>query len=343
MLNTNLSKFIPKGRIVSLDILRGLSILVMTLFHQTVSFNLHSSGIGYQLGVFSAYYIVPMFIAVSGIAIVFFVQKYRCPFRMIVHGCVLFMMAWCADIITHQSFRIDWDVFQLIGCCYAIGGLFHYIDRDDIRFAGLIILVFTWLIFKDIRPDAGLRPIWPYGIFFLWGYLLGKWSVGRHSPMWVVLLLLIASVVYLLFFYTVCEHTLSFSTSAYGITAAYAGIYLLLCATLFMENYQLLRGPAMSLLNHFGVYPITLYFIQQFFTVFGPRFGFRLSLSTLTSLNCIFQTVLLIIGMWLATFVFDRFRFLCVEFWLKKTEAIIIGILPARGIFKQLPAKAALR
>ena len=342
-LNLKLSKFIPNGRIKSLDILRGFAILVMTLFHQTVPFKLYSTSIGNQLGIFTAYYIVTMFIAVSGIAIVFFARKYRCPFRMIVHGTVLFLMAWSADIIVHQSFRIDWDIFQLIGCCYAISGLFHYIERDDIRYLSVFILVGTWLIFKGVRPDEGLRPIWPYGIFFLWGYLLGKWSVGRYSSLRAVLTTLVASFFYLLYFYTFCERSLEVNTNAYGIVAAFAGIYILLFATLFLENHQRIRGPAVLLLKQFGVYPITLYFIQQFFTVFGPNLGLKLTLAPRPIFNYALQTLILVTCMFVSTFLFDRFRFLSVEFWLKKTESFVMNILPERGIFKQLPAKAALR
>ena len=337
-----LYKFIPDGRIKSLDILRGFAILIMTLFHQTVPFALYSSGVGYHLSVFTAYYIVTMFIAVSGIAIVFFGKKYRCPFRMIVHGIVLFLMAWCADIITHQSLRVDWDIFQLIGCCYAISGFFNYITRDDLRYAGLFILVLAWLISKDIRPDAGLRPLWPYGIFFLFGYLLGKWSTSRHNSLWTALVMMVASIIYLLYFYTFCERSIELSINAYGILAGFAGIYLLLCLTLFMENHHLLNGPALLLLKQFGVYPISLYFIQQFFTVFGPKFGLKLALSSLPGLNYLLQTVLLITFMLLSTFLFDRFRILCVEFWLKKTESFVMKIVPERGIFKPFPAKTVL-
>ena len=60
--------------------------------------------VGHQIYMIGYYYTRPMFIAVSGMAIVLYERKYRCPFRMIVHGIVLFLMAWCADIITHQSF-----------------------------------------------------------------------------------------------------------------------------------------------------------------------------------------------------------------------------------------------
>ena len=154
-----------------------------------------------------------------------------------------------------------------------------------------------------------------------------------------VLMMLIASITYLIYFYISCERSIELSISVDGIIVGFAGIYIFLCLTLFMENFQLLSGPAIILLKQFGVYPISLYFIQQFFTVFGPKFGLKLDLSSMPGLNYVLQTVLLLIGMLLSTFLFDRFQFFCVEFWLKKTESIVMKIVPERGIFKTLPVK----
>jgi len=138
------SESLPKGRIKSLDILRGLAIIMMTIPHQTIVFGLKHSLVGHQLYMIGYYYTRPMFIAVSGMAIVLYERKYRCPFRMIVHGVVLFLMAWCVDIITHQNYGIDWDIFQLIGGCYALAGLFNYIERNDLRLLGVFALILFW-------------------------------------------------------------------------------------------------------------------------------------------------------------------------------------------------------
>jgi len=92
----------------------------------------------------------------------------------------------------------------------------------------------------------------------------------------------------------------------------------------------------------FGIYPVTLYFIQQFFVVFGLAINLKLALTGNASIDCILHTTVLLIGMFFATYVFDRLMFLSVEFWLRKAESIIMGFVPAKGIFRPLPSKGSL-
>jgi hypothetical protein len=341
-LDRELYQFIPKGRIQSLDILRGLAIILMTIPHQTLLFGLNTSVIGHHLFVIGAYYTRPIFIAVSGMALVMFEKKYRCPFQMIVHGTVLFIMAWCVDIVTHQNFGIDWDIFQLIGGCYAAAGLFHYIEKIQLRLLGIFVLVLIWSLFPVIRPDHGIFPIWPNGIYFVSGYLIGKWGISQYARLWAALLILIGSGGYLLYFYQYCERTLQMSNSAIGLAASHAAVFILLCLTLLLENKDLSGKLPLSLLLRFGQYPVSLYFMQQFFVVFGLKINLKLALTGISSLDCFLHTTALLIGMYLATFVFDRWKFFCVEFWLRKAESIVMDFVPARGIFKPLPSKESL-
>jgi len=341
-LSATFSESLPKGRIKALDILRGLAIIMMTIPHQTIVFDLKHSLIGHQIYLIGYYYTRPMFIAVSGIAIVLYERKYRCPFRMMVHGVVLFLMAWCADIITHQNFGIDWDIFQLIGGCYAIAGLFNYIERDTLRLLGVFALILFWLMVPDVRPDQGVTPIWPFGIYFIGGYLLGKWGTSQYGRMWVVVLTLAASVPYLAYFYAYRERSEELSTNAYGIAATFAVVFILLCLTLLMEKRQFADKRPLSMILRFGIYPVTLYFIQQFFVVFGLAINLKLAPTGNAVVDCILHTTVLLIGMYLATYVFDRFKFLSIEFWLRKAEKVVMDLVPARGIFRPLPTKGPL-
>ena len=109
---------------------------MMTIPHQTIVFGLKHSLVGHQLYMIGYYYTRPMFIAVSGMAIVLYERKYRCPFRMIVHGVVLFLMAWCVDIITHQNYGIDWDIFQLIGGVLCPCGIIQLYRKERFKIVG---------------------------------------------------------------------------------------------------------------------------------------------------------------------------------------------------------------
>ncbi|MCB2167790.1 MAG: DUF1624 domain-containing protein [Deltaproteobacteria bacterium] len=339
---SSFSESLPKGRIKSLDILRGLAIIMMTIPHQTIVFGLKHSLVGHQLYMIGYYYTRPMFIAVSGMAIVLYERKYRCPFRMIVHGVVLFLMAWCVDIITHQNYGIDWDIFQLIGGCYALAGLFNYIERNDLRLLGVFALILFWFFLPGMRPDQGHTPIWPFGIYFLGGYLIGKWGIGQYNRMWSVLMVLMASIAYLVYFYMFCERTLELSTNAYGIAATHAVIFVLLCLTLFLEKQNFANKQPLSMILRFGIYPVTLYFIQQFFVVFGLAINLKLALTGNASIDCILHTTVLLIGMYISTYLFDRLKFLSIEFWLRKSESIVMDFVPERGIFKPFSSKEFL-
>jgi hypothetical protein len=322
-----------------LDILRGLAIVLMTVYHQILPFGLGSTPIGRDLALITVFYTRPIFIAVSGIAIVFYERKYRCPFKMIVHGAALFTMSWCVDIVAHQSLRIDWDIFHLIGGCYVIAGLFNYVEKVGVRFLGILGLASIWFFFSGIRPDQGIFPIWPNGIYFLGGYMIGQWGISRYCRFWTTLLMFVGGVIYLLIFHLFYELPPKLAYSLLGLAASYAAIFSLLFLTLLLENRGRSEKFPLALLVRFGRYPVSLYYLQQFFTVFGIKGYFKLAPTGISNIDCIMQTTSLLIGMYLLTYVFDRIKFLSVESWIRKAESIIMNYVPPDGIFGPLPIK----
>ena len=111
--NIRLSKYIPSGRVSTLDMVRGIAILFMTVYHQGLIYPLKDEA--YASSFFVGYLAAPFFLAVSGGSLFFHEKRHHWPFKMIIHGAVLYLFAWLLDIIVHRSFRIDWDIFQLIG------------------------------------------------------------------------------------------------------------------------------------------------------------------------------------------------------------------------------------
>lgn len=335
----SLSHWYPEGRVESLDILRGLAILLMTVTHQLLPFGLQPDALGQHLLVIGSYYTRPLFIALSGIALVLYARKYRWPFRMMVHGSVLFLMAWTVDLGSHQSLAIDWDIFQLIGACYAIAALFSYLNNHIARYAAVSILILVWYANPALRPDHGLFPIWPHGVYFLGGYVIGAWVISRYNRVWLTLLLVSASFVYLSCFYIYFERTIPLSTNVPGIVASQAAIIVLLFVTLLLEKNDFNRNALLSFLLRMGRYPLTLYFMQQLMVVLGVRLHFKLTLTGSPAFDCFAQTVLLVAAMYGMTFLFPHFRFLSMEFWLGKAEGLVMDCVPKSGVFSPRPAK----
>ena len=256
-------------------------------------------------------------------ALVLSEMKIRWPFRIIVHGCVLFCMAWVIDVLGHGSLQIDWDIFQVIGACYGIAGLMSYLGYGRKKLICVALLLSLWTFWPSIRPDTGLFPIWPNGFYFLGGYVFAKWGLSNYNRLWSAGLILIACIGYLIYFYVYCERTIALSTNLNGITAAYALIFILVAVSLVMENrHSFERFPA-TFLMRFGQYPLSLYFSQQFVVVFGLKTGLRIVPSGIAYLDWGIQTSLLLAIMYAVTFLFDRYPFFSMEFWLRKTESII--------------------
>jgi hypothetical protein len=247
-------------------------------------------------------------------------------------------MAWCVDVLSHGSLQIDWDIFQLIGACYAIAGLLGYAGYSGQNLLALIALMLVWGVFPAFRPDQGLFPIWPNGLYFLGGYAIAKWGLSRYNFAWLTLLLLSGSVVYLLTFYLTAERIISLSTNLVGIAASQACIFILLCLSLLFENRRQLHRFPFSILLRFGQYPLSLYFMQQFVVVLGLRMNFRLVLTSHSTMDCFLQTSLLLCGMYAATFIFERLKGLSIEYWLRKAESLILKTAPHAGIFSPLPS-----
>jgi len=65
----------------------------------------------------------------------------------------------------------------------------------------------------------------------------------------------------------------------------------------------------------------------------------KLTLTQNPNIDCTLQTLILLLVMFGATFLFDRIRFFSIEFWLRKAESIIMNVIPKTGIFHFIPVK----
>jgi uncharacterized membrane protein len=325
--NTRLSKYIPTGRVLTMDIIRGIAIILMTVYHQGIVYSL--DGTANNVSYFFGYLAAPFFLAVSGGSLWYHESRHQWPLKIIVHGITLFLFAWIIDIMAHQRLQIDWDIFQLIGIGYAIFGAFNFLGNNIRKYVALAILICLWAVFPYLRPDKGVFAIWPYGMFFLAGYFFTNYVKSRLNSVLLTILLVLAMIVYVS--YWIYVELLPYIIALEGIFFSICLCLLLWSLGFVLEYKKLLKRSFFTLLLRYGTYPLTLYYCQQITARFCIKYQIFLSFSSLKTINWIVQTSLLLLVMLIVTYILDRYKFFSIEWWLRKIENAILTILTDRN------------
>jgi hypothetical protein len=327
----HLADWIPAGRVLTLDLIRGLAIVFMTVIHQGFLYGLEG-GVKF-LWRMMAYLAVPFFLSVSGMAMALSARSHRWPFRMVVHGAVLFAVTWSMDVVFHRSFRVDWDIFQIIGVTYVLLGSINYLGSGLRHYLVLVAIVVLLTLYPPLRPDRGIFPLWPLAVYILSGYALAHFGTSRWNRVSTdaAAVVLSAAVVAYFVFYRISPNNRTLS----GILLAMAIIFLLSVGSLRLENHGWLKKLPSNLLIRFGQYPLTLYFIQQAATLAGLRYDFRLEIADSMTGNWLIHSAILVLVMSLYTFVLDRVGVLRMEWWLREIEAKVMTGLPDASFFQK--------
>lgn len=307
-----------------MDIIRGIAIILMTIYHQGLVYSL--DGTVNNVSYFFGYLAAPFFLAVSGGSLWYHESRHKWPLKMIVHGIILFLFAWMVDIIAHQSFKIDWDIFQLIGIGYAIFGAFNFLGNNTRKYIALAILIVLWAAFPYLRPDKGVFAIWPYGMFFLAGYFFTSYVKSRLNSITLTFLFSLSMIVYVSYWMYV--GLLPYIIALEGIIFAICLCFLLWSLGFVLEYKKVLNRSIFSLLLRYGTFPLTLYYCQQTTALFCIKYQTYLNLFALKEINWICQASLLLIVMVLVTYMLERYKFFSIEWWLRKMENIVLTFLP---------------
>lgn len=325
--NIRLSKYIPTGRVLTMDIIRGIAIILMTVYHQGIVYSL--DGTANNVSYFFGYLAAPFFLAVSGGSLWYHESRHQWPLKIIVHGITLFLFAWTVDIMAHQSLKIDWDIFQLIGIGYVIFGAFNFLGNNIRKYVALAILICLWAVFPYLRPDKGVFAIWPYGMFFLAGYFFTNYVKSRLNSVLLTILFVLAMIVYVS--YWIYVELLPYVIALEGIFFSICLCLLLWSLGFVLEYKKLLKRSFFTLLLRYGTYPLTLYYCQQITARFCIKYQIFLSFSSLKTINWICQTSLLLLVMLIVTYIIDRYKFFSIEWWLRKIENAVLTILTDRN------------
>jgi peptidoglycan/LPS O-acetylase OafA/YrhL len=310
-------------RIVGLDAVRGCAILAMTLYHQSLV--IRPGGGWGAFAEFLGYLSAPLFLYISGAAAALHERRHRWPLKMTVHGGLLFLMAYAIDLVVLRDARVDWDIFQIIGACYAGLGLLGTLGQGLLRHAALAAVLLVPALVPALRPDRGFFPPWPFGLYFAAGYLMAQFGLSSRLRRWSIRCSALAGLVGFLLVFS--WNPPPDRTRPEGFLFLLALAYALLVASLEAERLGLLGGRGFAVMVRWGRYPLTLYFAQQLATVAR----LRLPLPLAPSGAWLVQAAALLALMHAATFVLERFPALDVGWWLRQAERLALRGATPRG------------
>lgn len=313
------------NRVASLDLLRGLAIFCMTFFHQSLI--VHPNGNWMLFAGFLGFISAPLFLAISGMAVTFHERSHHWPLKMIVHGSLIFALSYVIDVLAQHGWRPVWNIFQIIGVCYTVLGLLDYLGYGWRKFILIAMVVMGAFLFPVIRPENGVFPLWPFGLYFLGGYLL---AIIGQSPLirrWVIWGFLIAGLSYFLYHFS--WNPPPDRRHLIGFVFILAIIYVLLFAVLTAEKRGFLKMSCFTVLIRWGQYALTLYYMQQFVTI--TRLKMPLSLPP--TLAWMVQTLVLLTLLYVATLFMKRYPFLDLGWLLRQAENKVLKKTPARSFF----------
>lgn len=309
-------------RIVGLDVVRGFAIIAMTAYHQSLV--IRPTG-GWRLSAeVLGYASAPLFLVVSGLSAALHERRHRQPFRMIVHGALLFLMAYAIDLVLSRALRVDWDVFQVIGACYAALGLSGCLGEGPPKYLGWLALLslLTWQ--PVLRPDRGLFPPWPFGLYFFGGYLLGQLGLRPWLNLGAIRGLASIGLGLLLLGFSWTPPPDRTQLPGFLFIFTLAGVLVIAALELGRRGGR--TAPFLETLSRFGRYPLTLYFAQQLAAVAR----LRLPLPLPPNAAWLGQTALLLALMSAAALLIERHAVLDAGWWLRQCERLILKLAPAR-------------
>ncbi len=194
------------------------------------------------------------------------------------------------------------------------------------KFIALAVVLLGLSLFPAVRPDQGVFPVWPFGLYFIGGYLLALLGQRPWLCQWLSWGLVIVGLGYFLAVFS--WDPPPDRRQLAGFVFLFAIIYMLLLAVLEIEKRGLLEKRGFAWLIRWGKYSLTLYFMQQFVTV--TRLHLPLPLSPTWAWMA--QTVVLLALLYTATLFMERYAFLDVGWWLRQAEQWVIKRTPARGL-----------
>lgn len=270
------------NRDLSLDVMRGLSIVSMVEIHSLIHFPPSQDAFRYAMGSFGTL-AAPFFLMCAGMGVGYLQVKYgsnRTGLRSVLFRRGIFLVVFAALLGVFRldpRHLIDWDIFTLIGFMYAIIAALGGLDWRGVL-VGIAVVTVSNLILPMDAPGilrGGSFPIVPFGFYFLIGLgLVPLRSQMRRRALTLALIGLSGTIVVVAAIWR-ADHLLHVtrfdvwsSAGMLVITSVFCGLW----GTMLMAEAVWSGFPhAVMPLVRLGRLSFSLYYVQYFFLFLLPK------------------------------------------------------------------------
>lgn len=168
------------GRLPALDVLRGLTIVAMIVFHFCLVYYPAPSNLLTATIHFIGSLVGRFFLFMAGAGTWFFLQRYP-PIKLLWRGVFLFVLTYLIGVFIKGRYYPDWSLIQDIGFCFIVIALIATVSSHRFWPALMIYLFFFWLFVQFNFESGGIFPIFPLAIYFIAGYGIAAMCPVRRS------------------------------------------------------------------------------------------------------------------------------------------------------------------
>lgn len=312
---------LSKMRLPSLDVLRGLTIAAMVVFHYSLLYFSAATN-DYIRVVFSlGSYVGPMFFYLSGAGAWFFLQR-NPPIQLFKRGIFLFVLTLLIGIFVKGRWYVDWSLIQDVGFAFIVIAVIARITRHRFAAALWLYLVCYAVYCPFAIPVTGEFPFFPWSLYFLIGYGFAQVCPTRRTePLnWRATLpaLLLCAMMFGAGQFSDAVTQLSgypFFADAFARSGWLMALYFVFVYVVGNWDFA---GPLGSAFVLIGRVSLTAYYIQQILLRVLQRIHFQVVVISPEISHFILMSLVLTL-IYAITQIWQRFNFIgSLEWWMRR-------------------------
>lgn len=267
-------------RIVGLDLLRGITIVAMVVFHFVLLYYPRPTTTYATLMFSIGAFVPPLFIYLAGAGVWFFLQRYP-PTVLLKRGAFLLGLTLLISFFIKGRFYFEWTMIQDIAVAYVLCAMLALVTRY--RFIAGVGLYLASIVLAWVGGVllVGEFPFLLYAPYFLAGYAFSalcptsRADARQREVMGCIALIAVLGGASWLTGNFMREWLGLFAVDALWRTGA---IMLFHLTTVYFFAERRFDGRIGGALVLMGRIPLTCYYIQQVLLRLAQRFDFRPSI-----------------------------------------------------------------